>query len=221
MRVVGHRGAKALAPENTVAALRKAMEHAVDEVEVDVRVSLDGVALLHHDIFVRDAAGNRLSIKRNDFAELRSHKPDLARLEDAIRAVNRRIPMQMEVKWGEDTRPVIAILRAFLAEGWQPTDFLFGSKKQRTLLELHHALPDVPTVIIEPFLSLRARLRSRQLGSKRLSMNHLGLWPFFIRAMSRGGYELYAYTLNDPVKARRWHRHGLRGVITDDPERYQ
>jgi glycerophosphoryl diester phosphodiesterase len=206
-----------LAPENTLAALGKALEHGVDEIEVDVRITADGVAVLHHDLSVRDAAGTALAISRHSLEELRRHKPDLALLEDAIRTVGRRVPLQLEVKWGEDTGPVIDVVQSFLADGWQASDFLFGSKKQRTLLELHRALPEVPVVVIEPFFSLRARLRCRQLGSKRISMNHIGLWPFFIRAMSRSDYELYAYTLNDPAKARSWHSYGLAGVITDDP----
>ena len=49
-------------------------------------------------------------------------------------------------------------------------------------------------------------------------MNQLWLWWGFIRAMRRGGWELYAYTVNDPAKAKRWVRWGLAGVITDCPD---
>ncbi len=48
-RNIGHRGARSLAPENTLAALEKAWEIGADGVEVDVRVSADGQLVIHHD----------------------------------------------------------------------------------------------------------------------------------------------------------------------------
>ncbi len=48
-RNIGHRGARSIAPENTLAALEKAWEIGADGVEVDVRVSADGQLVIHHD----------------------------------------------------------------------------------------------------------------------------------------------------------------------------
>ena len=48
-RNIGHRGARSLAPENTLAALEKAWEIGADGAEVDVRVSADGHLVIHHD----------------------------------------------------------------------------------------------------------------------------------------------------------------------------
>lgn len=220
LRIIGHRGAAGLAPENTLAAIRKALDHGCSEIEVDVRVSGDNSAVLHHDARLRDPAGNRPTISQHQLAELRGHKADLATLEEAISLIDRQVPLQIEVKPGEPVTPIIKLLRQFLADGWQAEDFLFGSRQQRALLEIHRQLPEIPLVVIEPYLSIRAHYRARQLSTKRLSMNRHGLWPGFIRAMSRRGYQLYAYTLDDPTKAERLHRHGLAGVITDRPDLY-
>ena len=220
LKIVGHRGARGLAPENTLASLKAALINGVHEIEVDARVSKDGVVFLHHDQYLRDGKGPSLNVRTHTYQQLLARKPDLAELDDAIRLVNRKVPLQIEVKWAENTEPIISLVKRYLAEGWQPADFLFGSKKQQTLMELHRAIPDVPVVVIEPFFSVRGRLRARQAGTKRLSMNQIGLWPFFIGAMSRNGYHLYAYTLNDPQKAARWHQRGLRGAITDRPDCY-
>jgi glycerophosphoryl diester phosphodiesterase len=48
-RNIAHRGARSLAPENTLAALQKAWEIGADGIEVDVRVSADGRLVIHHD----------------------------------------------------------------------------------------------------------------------------------------------------------------------------
>jgi glycerophosphoryl diester phosphodiesterase len=97
---------------------------------------------------------------------------------------------------------------------------LLGSKSQKTLLELHPALPEIEKVVIEPWSGVRAHYRARQLGAKRISMNQQWLWWGFIRGFKNSGRQLYAYTLNDPAKARRWARYGLAGVVTDYPDRF-
>lgn len=49
MLLIAHRGASAHAPENTIAAYRKALEAGPDGIEVDVRLTADGVPVLMHD----------------------------------------------------------------------------------------------------------------------------------------------------------------------------
>ena len=48
-RLIGHRGAKAVAPENTLASFRKAAEYGADCIEFDVRLCADGVPVIFHD----------------------------------------------------------------------------------------------------------------------------------------------------------------------------
>lgn len=218
--VIGHRGARGLAPENTIAALRKALEYKVDEIEIDVRVTKDNVVVLHHNRDLQDPTTARYDIRQHTYAELKRHKPDLATLEEAIEAIAKKVPLQIEVKWGEPVIPIIKVLQLYLTKGWRETDFLIASKKQSILLDMHQVLPAIPTVVIEPFSGLRATYRARQLGTKRISMRSWWLWWFFIQSVARSGYALYTYTLDDPPKARRWRHHGLAGVITDRPDRY-
>jgi glycerophosphoryl diester phosphodiesterase len=216
MKVIGHRGARGLAPENTIASLLKALEHKADEVECDVRVTRDNIAVLHHDPKLTDAAGNKLTIKHHFYDELTQHKPDLPTLAEAIEAVGNQIPLLIEVKHGVVTKPVINLIKKY-----PKNRLLLGSKSQKTLMELHKALPGIPKVVIEPWSGVRASRRAREIGTKRISMNQLWLWRGFISAFGRGDHELYAYTLNNPAKAKRWAKYGLAGIITDRPDLYK
>lgn len=224
LRIIGHRGAKDLAPENTIAGLKKAIQHHVDEIEIDVRVTNDGIVVLNHELWLLDMAGNKLDVRKHKHAELLQHKADMPTLEEAILALNKAVPLQIEVKWGEKTAPVVKIVRGFLDKGWKPTDFAFGSKNQRTLMALHKAIPEIPVVVIEPFLSVRAVLRARQLNTKIISMNCTGLWSGFVRNMHRRGYTLYAYDAEgtaEPAKVYEWEKHGLSGIITNTPDKFE
>jgi glycerophosphoryl diester phosphodiesterase len=221
MKVIGHRGARGLAPENTVASLKKALQHNVDEIEFDLRVTKDGIVVLHHDQDVLDPNGRHRRISKCTYKELLDHKKDLATFSEALDAVNRAVPLYIEVKSGEPTAPIVAIVRSYLKQGWKKEDFRLASFSFKTLKTLHTALPEIELIINEGWSGVRATHRARKLGTKRLSMNARWLWSGFIRATSHGGYQLVAYTVNSPKQARRWERAGLYGVVTDYPDRFQ
>ena len=221
MKIIGHRGAKGLAPENTIASLLKAVEHHVDEIECDVRVTKDFVVVLLHDDHLLDHAGNKLVINDHTYATLLAHKPDLARMEDAIRAVNRAVPIQFEIKPEVVIQPTVAIIKSFLKNGWEPKDFLIGSFSYKTLCGAQTELPEVQKVVIEKWSGIRATSRARRLGTKRLSMNHWWIWSGFVWCVASRGYELYPYTVNKTGRASNLRKYGLSGVITDFPDRFE
>ncbi|HSX45866.1 MAG TPA: glycerophosphodiester phosphodiesterase [Candidatus Saccharimonadia bacterium] len=215
MKIIGHRGARGLAPENTLASLRKGLEHHADQLEFDLRVTKDGIVVLNHDSYMRDASGRKLTIKTHSYEELKQHKPDITTFEEVLKEFADKIPLYIEVKRKVDTRPIIKLLKG------QKGDFWLGSKSQKTLRELHKALPEIPKIVIEPISGVRARIRANQVDTKLLAMKQLWLWSGFIRAVARSDFELYAYTLNDSKKAAKWARHGLKGIITDYPDRFE
>lgn len=220
MKIIGHRGAKGLAPENTLVSFRKAIEHGVDEIEFDVRLTRDGIAIIQHDPDLHDPAGNKLSAAESSYADLLEHKPDLVTLDQAMRYIDRAVPVLMEIKPHVKTKPIIKIIKQLETDGWTTKDMLVGSFSQSILLEIKTALPHLPLVVNETWSGVRATWRARQLNTKRLSMSHRWLWSGFIKVMYKRGYQLAPYTLNNPVKARRWARYGLYATITDYPDRF-
>ena len=88
--VIGHRGAAGLAPENTLAAVKKAIDMGVHAVELDVQLSADGIVVVYHDFqlnpdITRSAdgewleSGERLPIKELTLEELKQY--DVGRLK--------------------------------------------------------------------------------------------------------------------------------------------
>ena len=221
MKVIGHRGARGLAPENTIASLRKGLEHQVDMLEFDLRVTGDGIVILHHNPALVAANGERLTIADTDYDTLKTHKPDLATFEEVLKSFAGTVPLYIEVKPKVALESIIKIIKSFIKTGKPQTELLLGSKNQKTLLALHKALPEIPKIVIEPWSGVRAHYRARQLGTKLVSMNQRWLWWGFIRGFKNTDWKLYAYTLNDPKKAKRWARYGLYGVITDYPDRFE
>lgn len=218
MKIIGHRGARGLAPENTLAALQKGLEHHVDMLEFDLRVTKDGVPVLHHDAELTDPNGDKHIIARTDYATLKDHKKDLATFEEALEMVGRKVPLYIEVKPGVTPEPIINIIKNYYnllsSKTW------IGSFDQEILLTMQKELPEIPKVVIEKWSGVRATHRARQLGTQHIIMNQRWLWWGFIHQMSRHGYKLGAYTVNNPRQAARWQRHGLRAIVTDYPDRF-
>src|SRR5258705_46647 len=70
--ILGHRGASALAPENTLAAFSRAMSDGADGIEFDVRLSRDQVPVVIHDATLNRTAGIDQPVSELTAAELRA-----------------------------------------------------------------------------------------------------------------------------------------------------
>jgi glycerophosphoryl diester phosphodiesterase len=81
-RVVAHRGARRVAPENTVGAFVAAAALGADGVELDVRRTADGGLVVHHDA---DARAVGVLAERTE-AEIRATRPEIPTLEEALDA---------------------------------------------------------------------------------------------------------------------------------------
>src|SRR5512133_3338040 len=70
-KIWGHRGASAVAPENTLPAFAKAIELKADGVELDVQLTSDGVPVIFHDFEIDRLTDGKGLIKDHTFDELR------------------------------------------------------------------------------------------------------------------------------------------------------
>ncbi|HWT55773.1 MAG TPA: glycerophosphodiester phosphodiesterase [Candidatus Microsaccharimonas sp.] len=224
--IVGHRGAKGLAPENTLEGFEVAIQNGVDQIETDVRISKDGHAVIVHDKQLTTEDKKLLTVLDMTLPQLREHHGTMVTLEEAIDFVDRRVRLMIEVKKRVDTKPVIAIVQSFLDKGWQPSDFIFASFDFKVLRELRAALPAIDIVVLEVWSSVRAVSRARRLGTNYLSMDQSYLWWGVVRNLAKR-YKLFTYPdqhvpflPTNPTRPAKWAKYGLHGIITDYPDRF-
>jgi glycerophosphoryl diester phosphodiesterase len=218
MKIIGHRGAAALAPENTLAAVQAGIDAGADMVEIDVRTTADGQVVLCHDKSLARAGQKPLLISSTSLADLRLAKPDLPTLDELLAAFPTTTIM-IEIKAGAVLPPVMTAVQKSLVRGRSPSTIWLGSKRFAILKAVRKQFPDLTLIVIEPWSGVRGSHRARALHANKLAMNRRWLWSGFIRTMTRN-YELYAYTVNNPAKARQWGQAGLTGVFTDNPKLY-
>jgi glycerophosphoryl diester phosphodiesterase len=109
LKIVAHRGASALAPENTMAAFFKALELGVDVIETDVRLTRDHQFVLSHDDNLLRLAGKPRRIDEIDLAELQAiavgtdslhGDQTIPGLVDLFRVIRGRVRVLLDLKLG-------------------------------------------------------------------------------------------------------------------------
>ncbi|MGY5765997.1 glycerophosphodiester phosphodiesterase [Brachybacterium sp. DNPG3] len=128
--IVGHRGAAGLAPENTLAAFRRAVEEGAALLECDVHPSADGLDAVIHDATIDRTAQADSPLRTGAVADLSraqldrvlvgadEHIPTLERvLDEAVREDGTRVPVLFEVKVEAVTERVLSILADRFGDG--------------------------------------------------------------------------------------------------------
>ena len=240
---VGHRGASALAPENTLQALELAVELGCDMLEFDVLDLADGTLVLAHSNDLREvshgAAHGR--VRSRDLEGLRRVAPDLPTLDEALAFCADRLPgigLQLDLKrLGTEAATVEAVRRhGVLDRSWIST---FESRSLRRLAELEPELPRSYTLPRDRFgISKRGPLAPvvrAALGSlgaslpRRLpvllararagaaTLHHSIASKAAIDSAHEVDAAVYVWTVDEPRLAERLVRDGADGIITNDP----
>jgi glycerophosphoryl diester phosphodiesterase len=220
MKIIGHRGAMGLAAENSLAAIRKSLEYDIDEVEFDLRMTSDGVIVLHHYPSFKTKSGKRISIVNSTYKEIKKYKPTLTTFDEAMKLINHQVAVLIEVKPGVKTEQIISRVRYYLKHGWKTSDIVMESRDQKVLLQLHKAFPQLKMVVVEHWSGTRAMWKAHQVKTNRITLSRIWLWQGLIWSLNKRGWEIYPYTMNNPEKAKKWSRAGITGIITDHPERF-
>lgn len=215
MKVIGHRGAAGLAPENTAVSIQEALIYRVDEIEIDVRTTADGIAVLSHEAIIQG-----LAIQTSTYHDLKQSQPTLMTLNDAFAHIPRTMPVVLDCKPDGQVPAITKSVKKALQKGWKEKNITLASRDFTLLVQLHAELPALPTAVQERLFGLRASRKAHRLGTKRIHMPIRNLWRGYIAAVRRSGYVLYAYTVNDPGRAKKLEKYGLYGVFTDYPDRY-
>lgn len=221
-RVIGHRGAARLAPENTLAAFRAAARVGARWVETDVSLLGDGTPVICHDADLTRIAGRpeRLSdLAVEDLAVLGVAEavPTLAAALEALDDFGLAVNLDVKVRGGNAGALAAAMLRELTRRAW-PTEKLLVSSFDAEVLEvLAAARPDIRLGILCEDIPADWAARAARLKAAALHPHHRALSPAFAVELLAAGLEIYAWTVNDPAAALRLWGWGVTGVITDDP----
>jgi len=218
-RTVGHRGASALAPENTLRSVELAIAFGLDLVEVDVHLSRDGELVVVHDADLRRLAGRPDAIADRTAAELArvalGHGQGVPALRDVLALARRRIGVYVELKGARTGAALGELVRSGGALG---IELIGGSFEPALVEELRERAPEVPRSVLFGQASAAAMIDAcASVGARYAHPCFRPLDADLVDALHRAGLLVMAPHTNDAAEALAFADLGIDVLASDDP----
>jgi glycerophosphoryl diester phosphodiesterase len=228
--VLGHRGARSSAPENTISAFRLAMEQGADGVEFDVLLSSDGVPVVIHDETVErttDGHGRVRDLSAQELAGLNAahQAPGFAKegvptLVQTLESLPDGAIANVELKESGRYSKQEFVLRVLPLLQSQATrlQIIVSSFDGELLALLRRASPGLPIALLfstRDAYWLSALYHWRQIKPNALHLPLALISTRVIRALRRQNMHVAVWTVNDPDQAKECMVLGVDGIMTD------
>jgi glycerophosphoryl diester phosphodiesterase len=223
--VIAHRGSSLAAPENTMAAIQKAVDDGADWVEIDVQETADGKVVVFHDsdfkrvggksLAIWDAHSNELSgIDIGSWFDPEFSKETTPSLRETLEVCRNKSGVLIELKYyGRDQnleqRVIDIVEQAGMVDQVMVMSLSYPAvEKVRKLrptwtvgLLSTVALGDITKLDVD-FLGLNSRAATKRL----------------IERAHKNQIDVYVWTVNDPIEISTMISRGADGLITDVPD---
>ena len=226
MFAIGHRGAAGHAPENTLKAIRKALELGVTWVELDVYAVRDGdckrLVVFHDDTLERTTNGNGYILEK-EFSYLQSldagEGEKIPTLEEVFDLVNKKISINIELKGPDTAQMMVKFLKDQVSAGWRWEQFLVSSFNHPQIAQVKSLEKKIETGALIYGLPLHYAAFAQELGVSNVNPSIDFINEPFVADAHKRGLKVWAYTANRHEDISRKKDLGVDAVFSDFPER--
>ena len=229
-RLIAHRGAGLVAPENTLTAMRVGHAHGYRMVEVDVKLSADNLSFLLHDPTLERTTSGRgradalpwRELSRLDAGGWHSAKyageplPTLASIARWARAHSVLCNIEIKPTPGREreTGGAVALDAMTL---WRDSEIppLLSSFSEDALAAARDAAPTLPRALLADTTPADWQARLERLGCVALDLDHVAVTAELVKNVHAAGFRLLTFTPNEPGRIAELAAWGVDGIITD------
>jgi len=214
---IGHRGARAYEPENTLRSFRKALEIGVDAVELDVRKTKDNQLVVIHDADIKRTTNGKGLVSNLTLAQIKSFSTDknqkIPTLEEALDCLDKKAKVFIELKeTGIEQQVLQLVHKKQLSKSTVIVSFLEDSLKKIRELD-----PEAETGLIY------AKHKNPIKAALDLKAQYLlALYRFThtanVQKAHQNGLKIIVWTVNTPEEAAEMAKKGVDGIATDKPD---
>ncbi|HEX9770607.1 MAG TPA: glycerophosphodiester phosphodiesterase family protein [Kiloniellales bacterium] len=232
--VMGHRGAAAHAPENTLASIRRAAGAGATWVEFDVMLTADGVPVLFHDDSLERVTGEPGLMAETPYSRVArldagawfapafrgEGVPTLGAALDLLLELGLHPNMEIKPTPGRDVETAVAALEA-AGEVW-PADRpppLVSSFSRMSLAAAMALRPDWPRALITFKIPADWQTALQALDCRAFHVYHRALDWVLVSLIHSCGCQVATFTINDQRRAMTFYDAAVDCVISDAPER--
>ncbi len=227
MRILGHRGASADAPENTLPAFELALAQGADGVELDVRLCASGEVVVFHDEALDRLAGRPGRVVQTPWSTLRtlavstaSGRARIPLLQEVLEALPRTAWVNVELKADSGWLRLAVRVARLLVDGQHQSHVVVSSFHPASLLAVAAVAPSLRRgFLVEP--GRPAWLESGPLalwaGRDAVHPSERELTEARVRLWHSRGREVSVWTVDEPARARTLRSWGVDSLITNRP----
>ena len=229
--VIAHRGASILAPENTIAAIEKAVSVGAKAVEFDVRRTADKRLILMHDATLARTTNGRGKVRATPWRDITKldagswfdpgfKDERVPLLAEAFKALGDDAIAAVELKTAE---PVLTDLRRIVSQQGATGRVVIFSFKVKQILDSRKLLPNTPALLlIDPDnfggqYSADLIEKSISIGPDAIGLNESGATERVVNRIQQMGIPVFVYTVDDPQRVARMIELGVDGIISNRP----
>lgn len=224
---IAHRGASYLAPENTLASEKKAFKLGADAVECDIQLSKDNRLMVIHDKNTKRVSGEELKIVETDSKELRkldvgsfkdkAYKGEkIPFLEETLANLPKGKNLVIELKSKTETIP---FLKETVLKSGKLDQLLFIAFDFATIIETKNTFPENKCYWLSgnkgDLLSKIEDIAGHRLDGVDLSSKIID--EELVSQLKKLDLDIVAYTVDDPVEAKRLIDLGVTKITTNRP----
>ena len=220
--IIGHKGASAIAPENTLKAFKKAIELKADMVEFDIHKTKDGEIVIIHDLDTLSTTGVQGLIKDMTLEEIKKldagEGEKIPTLLELIKVAKEKVGLQIEIKSSGLLEKLIKLLKEVnLVNTSIVSSFAFGE-----LVKLKNLEPKIKLGLLLSADLVQVRQIKRNI-LKAVDKKFYAIHPHYSVADKEivdfahdNNLKVNVWTVNDKDVMERLIEIGVDGIITDD-----
>ena len=212
--IIAHRGASAVAPENTIAAFEAAIAAGADGIEFDVRLTRDGVPVVIHDETLYRTTGVRGRVADTSSDQLNQlDVPTVAKLFELFES--NKLILYLEFK---DKHIQLVEECCRLVEQHHLKDrVIFACFEHAVLQTVKNIDSSFKTAaLFQPPASFILK-RARAIGADGIALHHRLCDARLVDDANRAGFKIAVWTVDDPAWVKRAKEMDVHAVITNDP----
>ena len=220
--IIGHKGANAIAPENTLMSFKKAIELKADMIEFDIHETKDGEIVIIHDSDTISTTGVHGLIKDMTLEEIKKldagEGEKIPTLLELIKVAKEKVGLQIEIKSSGLLEKLIKIMKKEnLINTSIVSSFAFGE-----LVKLKSLEPKIKLGLLLSTDLVRVR-QIKRIILRAVKKNFYAIHPNYIIAdkemvafIHDNNLKVNVWTVNDKDVMKRLIEIGVDGIITDD-----
>ncbi len=214
---IGHRGARAYAPENTLKSFKKALEIGVDAIELDVRKTKDNQLVVIHDSDIKRTTNGKGLVNELTLKEIKGFDAGegekIPTLGETLDFLDKKMKTFVELKEAGIEKQVLSVIHEKKLE----KNVVIVSFLEDALKKVRELDKDIETGLIY------ARHKNPLKTALELKANYLLAFYRFthtanVEKAHECGLKVVVWTINNPQEVEEYAKKGVDGIASDKPD---